>query len=190
MKRRALDRRGLFLVGGLVVAACIATVAVLRTPASARASNDPSTVAAPVSATASQFSGTVAAPSASKIASAPVADAIPGTAVTSAVVAERAPAGSAGMRIFKDPDSDAIGPPTAEATALEMEASSRDFSDLPQIRLADGSYMVDLQGRFQESMVMQIDANGRRVVSCVSDPKKAFEKAPVAAPQTPQREER
>jgi hypothetical protein len=35
------------------------------------------------------------------------------------------------------------------------------MSGLQKVTLPDGSIMVDLQGRFQEAMVVQIDANGK-----------------------------
>ena len=92
---------------------------------------------------------------------------------------------AAGMRIFLDPETGEIGPPTAAATGLETEANSEDMTGLQQVQLPDGSYMVDLQGRFEESMVIQLDANGHRVVSCTRDVKKTL-----AHPPTPQREDR
>lgn len=98
--------------------------------------------------------------------------------------------GEMGMRIFRDPESGQIGvPPTPEALAAVAESDqNEDMNGLQQVTLPDGSVMVDLKGRFQESMVMQIDANGHRVESCVRDPKQALSKAPVAA--APQREDR
>src|SRR5207247_895475 len=82
-----------------------------------------------------------------------------------------------------------IGPPTAGSSALEMDANSEDMTGLKQEVLPDGSVMVDLQGRFQESMVMQIDANGHSFTTCTRDVKKTLAHAP-ATSQTPQREER
>jgi len=101
-------------------------------------------------------------------------------------------AGQAGMRIFRDPVTGEIGPPPADAGAhIESAVIPADDAGLRQVRLPDGSYMVDLQGRYEESMVMQIDANGNRVVRCVDDPKKALQQKPTpAVSQAPVREDR
>jgi hypothetical protein len=68
-----------------------------------------------------------------------------------------------------------------------MDSNSEDMTGLTVEHLSDGSIMMDLQGRFQESMVMQIAPNGQRVVTCTRDVKKTLSQAPVAPPQ---REER
>ena len=100
-------------------------------------------------------------------------------------------AGQAGMRIFRDPVTGEIGPPPADAGAhMESAVIPTDDAGHRQVRLPDGSYMVDLQGRYEESMVMQIDANGNRVVRCVDDPKKALQQKPTPVSQAPVREDR
>jgi hypothetical protein len=92
------------------------------------------------------------------------------------------------MRIYRDPETGGIVPPNAaESAVLETDVNSEDMTGLTQVMLPDGSVMIDLQGRFQESMVMQIAPNGQRVVSCTRDPKKTLSQAPVAPAQ---REER
>ena len=96
-------------------------------------------------------------------------------------------AGAAGMRIFKDPNSDMPGPPTEEASALEMDSNSEDMTGLATVTLPDGSLMIDLQGRFQESMVVQITPDGQRVTTCTRNVKKTLAQAPAAPAQ---REER
>jgi hypothetical protein len=97
-------------------------------------------------------------------------------------------AGAAGMRIFRDPETGGIAPPNAaESAALENDSNSEDMTGLTQVTLPDGSVMIDLQGRFQESMVMQIAPNGQHVVNCTRDVKKTLSQVPVAPAQ---REER
>ena len=96
-------------------------------------------------------------------------------------------AGAAGMKIFKDPDTGEIGPPEAASVAVDNDGTSQDMTGLSQVTLPDGSVMVDLQGRFQEAMVMQITPDGKRVVTCTQDVKKTLSHPPVA---TAQREER
>jgi hypothetical protein len=119
------------------------------------------------------------------VAAAPVA-AIPAPAA-SAVTAPTTVVGAAGMRIFKDPETGEIGMPTADQSAvLETDANSEDMTGLTQVTLPDGSVMIDLQGRFQESMVMQITPSGERVVTCTRDVKKTLAQTPT----TTQREER
>jgi hypothetical protein len=104
----------------------------------------------------------------------------------SAVTAPTTVAGATGMRIFKDPETGEIGLPTAESSALETDANSEDMTGLTTVTLPDGSIMIDLQGRFQESMVMQITPSGERVVTCTRDVKKTLAQTPT----TTQREER
>ena len=133
------------------------------------------------------------------VAPAPVAVVTPAEAAPAAHTPSPSPnagnttvAGQAGMRIFRDPVTGEIGPPPADAGA-HMEESAvipTDDAGLRQVRLPDGSYMVDLQGRYQESMVIQIDANGNRVVRCVDDPKKALQQKPTPVSQEPVREDR
>jgi hypothetical protein len=82
------------------------------------------------------------------------------------------------MRIFRDPETGEIGPPTtAQATevALEDGAENLEFSSngLEQVRHADGSVSMDLQGRFQEYLVARKDASGKIHKSCVQGPKAA-----------------
>ena len=105
--------------------------------------------------------------------------------------AQVAPAGEAGMRIYRDPETGEIGPPNPQFVPPAESSLSQDATGLKAVTLPDGSVMVDLQGRFQEAMIIQLDANGHPVKNCVSDPEAALKQAPVAAPsQTPQREEK
>jgi hypothetical protein len=87
------------------------------------------------------------------------------------------------MRIYRDPQTGEIGPPTSDMVIAVEPGSSEDASNLQQVIRPDGSAMINLQGRFQESMVIQLDANGKRVVRCVTDPKAALQQPPSQAPQ-------
>jgi hypothetical protein len=75
-----------------------------------------------------------------------------------------APAAAAGMIIAIDPETGALGVPTAEQlrrlTAAERTGLMRTSEGLQEVRFPDGSVMVDLQGRFVEFSVVQLDAVG------------------------------
>jgi hypothetical protein len=103
-----------------------------------------------------------------------------------ASVAPATVAGAAGMKIYKDAEGE-IGPPDAGTVATGDDGTSQDMTGLQKVTLPDGSIMVDLQGRFQEAMVVQIDANGKRVMTCTRDVKETLSHPPVSPAQ---REER
>ena len=93
----------------------------------------------------------------------------------------------AGMRIYQDPETGTIGPPPAGAEPVGGINLLNDSDEgLVQVRLADGSYMVDLQGRFQEYYVVQMTPSGKRVVKCVQNPTQV----PATNAVVPQPEER
>ena len=96
-------------------------------------------------------------------------------------------AGTAGMRIFKDPQNGETGPPTLENAAIinSESADPIDVRNIPQVRLPNGGWELLIDGRIEDAAVMQIDANGNRVMRCVNDPKAALQQAPA-----PQREDR
>ena len=83
------------------------------------------------------------------------------------------PVGAAGMIIAIDPESGAFVPPTAaqvlRLTSAERTGLSRNSEGLTQVRLANGAVMVDLQGRFMEYSVLQLDLQGRPHSACVDD---------------------
>ena len=95
------------------------------------------------------------------------------------------------MRIFKDPETGEIGPPTAEnAAAIARESEPpMDVTNIPQVQLPNGGWELLLDGRIEDAVIMKIDSKGNRVMSCTNDPKTAHKKAAVAAP-SPQREDR
>jgi hypothetical protein len=181
MKRIVKHPRHLALAAGLIAIAGLAWGAGLRPQVDASAPESQVSAPAPVVASAP-----VPAPSmparpapASVVAAAPAA----ATAIDASV------AGASGMRIFRDPETGEIGPPSAEALAALPQATPPP-SNLVQVRLPDGSYMVDLQGHFQETMIMSIDANGRRTIECVTDPEAGKIVAPRAPVATAKREEK
>ena len=102
-------------------------------------------------------------------------------------VAIEAKAGDTGMRIYLDPESGTIGPPTPQSPAVVDHKSAPAPVEQPvQVVLPDGSVMMELKGTCQEYVVMQIDANGRLNTRCVQDPAAA-----VAHPNpTPQPQDR
>jgi hypothetical protein len=75
------------------------------------------------------------------------------------------PVGTAGMIVAIDPESGVLVPPTAEQvrtlTAAERTGLMRTSEGLTQVRLPNGAVMVDLQGRFMEYGVVQLDPAGR-----------------------------
>ena len=61
------------------------------------------------------------------------------------------------------------------------------FADLRVLTvLPDGSEMLELNGTIEDYTIIQLDANGQKVVRCVEDPKAAAQPLPPA----PQREDR
>jgi len=83
------------------------------------------------------------------------------------------PLGTSGMMVAIEPETGALVMPTREQmlrlTAAEATGLLRTSADLAQTRLADGTVMMDLQGRFMEFEVARIDARGRPHVISVND---------------------
>jgi hypothetical protein len=90
------------------------------------------------------------------------------------VEASRAPdvaPGEAGMRAYLDPETGMIGPPNAEQRrSIPSPTSTIDFSKIPVQRMPDGSIMVENPGLTEEYVIMTIGADGKRRMTCVSDP--------------------
>jgi hypothetical protein len=85
----------------------------------------------------------------------------------------------AGMRAYLDPETGLIGGmgPVDPAEVQDVQAA-------PVLReevLPDGSVMLDLQGTMQDYYIMQLDADGNRVVRCVQDAAKALAETPAPA---------
>jgi hypothetical protein len=94
-----------------------------------------------------------------------------------------APALEAGMRAFIEPETGQLGTPA------EMPVVTEDATKVAQepvlVHMPDGSDMLELNGAFADYAIIKLDANGKKVVSCVEDPKAAQQ-----APPAPQREDR
>ena len=91
----------------------------------------------------------------------------------------------AGMRAYIDPETGLLTSlPTASQTLAPPSVESEPV--LQEEILPDGSVMIDLKGTLQDYLILQLDANGQKVVRCVEDPKAALQ----APPQAPQREDR
>ena len=125
---------------------------------------------------------------ASKAASAtqPVA-AAPTTAQVStsgraAATSSKAEPGQAGMRAYIDPETGTFGPPTAEQAALAGQDIIVDSGEgLVEERMPNGAVKIDLQGQFQDYVVVRLDASGHRIVSCVKNPKLTLPNGPAPA---------
>lgn len=175
MKPIANDHRAmLLLIGALVAVAGIAWGAAARphaTPVRSIATAKPAARVAPSTPAIRQISTSLVASS---------------TTTDRAVVAapatiSKTTVGAAGMRIFRDPQTGEIGPPTPE-TLSSGPIQQNDVAGLTPVRMANGGLKVDLQGRFMESMMVQLDANGKPVVGCVHDDPSALARVPAQAP--------
>ncbi len=82
-----------------------------------------------------------------------------------AVAVAASPVGAAGMIVSIDPETGALVVPTADQvrqlTGAERTGLMRTSEGLTEVRLPNGAVMVDLQGRFMEFSLAQIDATGR-----------------------------
>ncbi len=99
-----------------------------------------------------------------------------------------ATAPAAQMRVARDPDTGLLGLPTpAESERLAAaSAAVRPAVPLHEVRLPDGSVMVDLQGQFMWDVVVARGADGRLHAVCSDDPRevaRALAGAPAANPQ-------
>ena len=83
------------------------------------------------------------------------------------------PVGAAGMIIAIDPESGAFVPPTAaqvlRLTSAERTGLLRTSEGLTEIPGPDGAIGVDLQGRFMEYSLVQLDRTGCPHFLCVND---------------------
>ena len=83
------------------------------------------------------------------------------------------PAGAAGMVIAINPETGALVAPTADQvralTTAEATGLLRTSEGLSEVRLADGSVKLDLQGRFMEYSLVQLDPTGCPRFLCVND---------------------
>ena len=101
----------------------------------------------------------------------------------------------AGMRVAIDPQTGRIVPPTVEQmlrlNALTRTGLMRTTRGLTAVRLADGTMMLDLQGRYREFATARIDSRGVAQFRCVHG-ERALRTAldPCTPPPPPRYEER
>jgi len=169
-------RTALIVVAAVILGACIATFALTQSRPERPTTAMP-TPAAPAATTRHQTSpiagATTTLPSSVAIHRAPKATNEP-TAM---------PHGAAGMIVGIDPETGQLVLPSKTArAALASPALDRSMAGLTVVHKPDGSKMVDLQGRFQEYMVVHIAPDGHKVESCVQGPdvEAALKGAPTA----------
>jgi len=90
--------------------------------------------------------------------------------------------GTAGLRIFLDPETGVLGGPgNSAALANDIDPLNDSVEGLTEVRMPDGSWMLDMKGRFAEYAVVQKDANGTLVFRCVGSRKELLQ--PLPAPR-------
>jgi len=107
--------------------------------------------------------------------------AVPAPSAPAAVAAPPAvPPGTAGLRVYLDPETGTLGGPGPMVTPDE-DVSPLNESDegLVQQVMPDGHVMMDLQGRFADYVLVTIDASGRLVFQYARDPRLPRELAPL-----------
>ena len=168
-------RRNALIVAAVIIGACFATYALSKSRPERPASAMP-TPAAPAATPHRE---------ASPIAGATAAKPSP-IAMNRAAAPKNAPAttprGAAGMIIGIDPETGQLVMPSKTArAALASPALDRSMAGLTVVHKPDGSKMIDLQGRFQEYMVVHIAPDGHKVENCVQGPEveAALKGAPV-----------
>ena len=119
-----------------------------------------------------------------KVAATPSNATVPVASTTQQTAAATQPTTApmdAGMRAYIDPETGqltSVPPPgTVEPTRTEPE--------LLQVRLPDGSFMLDQKNAPEDYLILKLDANGNKVVECSQDPTKALQ-----TPPAPKREDR
>ncbi len=78
-----------------------------------------------------------------------------------------------GMVVVVDPETKELRAPVGnEAAELlkDVPALNQSSEGLTQVRLPDGSYMMNLEGRFQEYSLVRRAADGQLAPACVSGP--------------------
>lgn len=99
------------------------------------------------------------------------------------------PVAAAGLVAYIDPATGGLtSTPTEEQRAALRAALAALVNEsdagLSEVMLPDGTVVMDLQGRFQEAVVVQVAPDGTRHLACVGSLATATE-APAAAPQSP-----
>jgi len=101
----------------------------------------------------------------------------------------QAPVAAAGLVAFIDPATGGLtSTPTEEQRAALRAALAALVNEsdagLYEVVLPDGTVVMDLQGRFQEAVVVQVAPDGTRNLACVGSVATAAQ-SPVAVPQAP-----
>jgi hypothetical protein len=105
--------------------------------------------------------------------------------------ATAAPVAAAGLVAYIDPATGGLtATPTEEQRAAMRNALAALVNDsgegLVEVRLPDGSVVMDLQGRFQEAVVVQVAPDGTRHMQCIgSVPDAAATPSSAPAPAPP-----
>jgi hypothetical protein len=108
------------------------------------------------------------------------------------VPAGAAPVGAAGIFGFIDPETGGLSSTPTDAQRAEMRAMLANslnwsYEGLAEVAMPDGSFMLDLQGRFLSMLVVQVAPDGTRQfkhVAAGADAIDASPAAPTAAPPT------
>lgn len=102
--------------------------------------------------------------------------------------ATAAPVAAAGLVAYIDPATGGLtATPTEEQRAAMRAALAALVNDsdqgLVEVRLPDGSVVMDLQGRFQEAVVVQVAPDGAQHMQCIGSlPDAAATPSPAPAP--------
>ena len=112
------------------------------------------------------------------------------TSAESPTVATGAPPQGAGMVAYIDPETGRLTSSPTAAQRAEMQAElaavlDRSQDGLFDVVLPDGSVMRDLQGRFQNAVVVRVAADGKLGAGCVTDAERALAPAPHATELQP-----
>lgn len=143
-------------------------LAAAQAPASEAAGRAPVSVASAARTSAPAASAANVPRAASAASAAPAAAPVP----PAAAPAPAMPAGTAGMLVGIDPETGKLGPPSRDFRAkLSLSpALDRSMAGLTVVTRPDGSKHLDLQGRFQEYMVIHLTSDGRKEQTCVQGP--------------------
>lgn len=86
-----------------------------------------------------------------------------------AAPAATAPAGTLGLMAFLDPETGLLTGPIGQLVPPADQQAAAANVLLESVRTPSGGWLLDLKGTGMEFYVLQVDAFGRRYVSCVQD---------------------
>jgi hypothetical protein len=120
----------------------------------------------------------------------PAAAAPPEQAVAQNPVEAAAPVATAGLIAYIDPATGGVTTTPTEEQRAAMRAALTELvnesqTGLVEVRLPDGSVVVDLQGRFHEAVVVQVAPDGTRTLQCIGSIPDATNAPPAAAAPGP-----